>query len=229
MTSQADSNLSPGAGPPRAGGCPPDPALVTAAVRRVLARARQLLRPVPKSTAAQRHAFPACILVPLLDDVLGQRHCLPAACIDEPDDTARGRLAAELADAAAARGVTVISAGGGCAGLSRYAMPGQAAYREFTATAADPGRENPVLLIAPPDLPAAILRDITKRKAAWVVMTCPGPGGDRTGSVPPDEYSLLWHDGELTAANAGIATLLDVALHHPAARAGRWTRWKVST
>jgi hypothetical protein len=163
----------------------------------------------PEATAAS--AFPDCILGPLLGNVLGENGYLPAACITEPDDAARGRLVTELADAAAAQGATVISADPGGAGLSRYAMPEEAAYARFIAIARDPGRECPVLLIAPQDLPAAILRDIRKCKGACVVAASPKYGGWPWGTQP-ERLSLLWSEGQLTATASGIARLLDVAV-----------------
>ena len=91
-------------------------------------------------------------------------------------------------------------------------MPEQAAYQEFMAAASGPGRERPVLLVAPQDLPPAILRDLRKYTSACVVVTAETRRGYPTGDMPPDEFSLLWHEGQLTTAYSGIARLLDVAL-----------------
>lgn len=164
-------------------------------------------------------AFPDCILGPLLDDVLNRSRYLPAGCVIEPDDAARARLVTELAEVAGARGARVIivylpSVGPHLshAVLSKYAMPEQAGDREFAAVASDPGRERPVLLIAPQDLPAAILRDLGKYTSACVVVTAETRDGYSTGDMVPDEFSLLWHDGKLTAPANGIARLLDVPL-----------------
>jgi hypothetical protein len=116
-----------------------------------------------------------------------------------------------LAEAAAARGSRVIIADPLHKSHSQYAMPEEAAYREFMAVASDPGREHPVLLIAPQDISTAILRDLRKY-AAWVVVTCETRDGYCAADMPPDGFSLLWYGGRLTATTHGIAGLLDVAL-----------------
>jgi hypothetical protein len=168
--------------------------------------------------------FPGCILGPLLNDVLRENEYPTTACVIEPDDSVRGRLVTELADAGAMQGAMVISADPAYPGLSRYAMPEKAAYREFMAIASDPGRQRPILLIAPQDLPAAILRDIRKYKAAGVAVSSPTRGGHSTADVPPDEFSLLWHERQLTATANSTARLLGVAPANAAsAGSSAWT------